>query len=97
MTNLRQNRAKKNLSDGKIVSVPMGPMNGDLIEHFGPLGFDAMWLEGEHGPVDFNNIPDLTRACDLWDMTPSCEFTKMNRPPSTELSILAPKQSQSPT
>ena len=70
MSNLRQNKAKKNLSDGKIVSVPMGPMNGDLIEHFGPLGFDAMWLEGEHGPVDFNNIPDLTRACDLWDMTP---------------------------
>ena len=70
MTNLRQNKAKKNLNDGKIVSVPMGPLNGDLIEHFGPLGFDAMWLEGEHGPVDFNNIPDLTRACDLWDMTP---------------------------
>ena len=67
---LRQNRAKNNLNEGKIVSVPMGPLNGDLIEHFGPLGFDAIWLEGEHGPVDFNNIPDLTRACDLWNMTP---------------------------
>ena len=37
MTNLRQNKAKKNLNDGKIVSVPMGPLNGDLIEHFGGL------------------------------------------------------------
>ena len=65
MAELRPNKAKRNLSDGKIVSVPMGPLNGDLIEHFGPLGFDAIWLEGEHGPVDFNNIPDLTRACDV--------------------------------
>ena len=65
MAELRPNIAKRNLAAGKIVSVPMGPHNGDLIEHFGPLGFDAMWLEGEHGPVDFNNIPDLTRACDV--------------------------------
>ena len=65
MAELRPNKAKRNLSDGKIVSVPMGPLNGDLIEHFGPLGFDAIWLEGEHGPVDFNNVPDLTRACDV--------------------------------
>ena len=38
MTNLRQNKAKKNLNDGKIVSVPMGPLNGDLIEQFWTSG-----------------------------------------------------------
>ncbi len=40
-----------------------------LIDLIGPAGADAIWLEGEHGPVDFGHIPDLTRACDLWGMT----------------------------
>ena len=70
MAELRSNKVKDSLSEGRIVTVPMGPMSPELIEHFGPLGFDALWLEGEHGPVDFDNIPDLTRACDLWGMTP---------------------------
>ena len=66
MVELRRNVAKHKLADGGIVSVAMGPMSSDLIEHFGLLDFDAIWLEGEHGPVDFGDIPDLTRACDLW-------------------------------
>ena len=70
MAELRINKVKKSISEGKVVVVPMGPVSSELIEHFGPLGFDAIWLEGEHGPVDFDNIPDLTRACDLWEMTP---------------------------
>ena len=70
MVELRENKIKNNLNRGEVVAIPMGPLNGDIIEHFGPLGFDGIWLEGEHGPVDFNNIPDLTRACDLWNMSP---------------------------
>ena len=70
MVELRDNKIKNNLNNGEIVAIPMGPLNGDIIEYFGPLGFDGIWLEGEHGPVDFNNIPDLTRACDLWGMSP---------------------------
>ena len=34
-----------------------------------PIGADGFWLEGEHGPVDFGDISDLTRACDLWGVT----------------------------
>lgn len=70
MAELRPNNVKIKLNAGNVVAVPLGPLSGDLIEHFGPLGFDALWLEGEHGPVDFNNIPDLTRACDLWGISP---------------------------
>ena len=66
MVELRRNVAKHKLADGGIVSVALGPMSADLIEHFGLLGFDAIWLEGEHGPVDYGDIADLTRACDLW-------------------------------
>lgn len=66
MVELRRNVAKHKLTDGGIVSVALGPMSGDLIEYFGLMDFDAIWLEGEHGPVDYGDISDLTRACDLW-------------------------------
>ena len=40
-----------------------------MIDQFGPVGFDGIWLEGDHGPVDFADISDLSRACDLWGLT----------------------------
>ena len=45
MAELRSNKVKESLSVGKIVTVPMGPMSSELIEHLGPLGFDGLWLE----------------------------------------------------
>src|SRR5262249_50310084 len=29
---------------------------------------DGIWLEGEHGGVDYADLGNLTRACDLWGM-----------------------------
>ncbi|MBM3948673.1 MAG: aldolase [SAR202 cluster bacterium] len=69
MAELRKNRAKHKLAAGGTVSVPLGPMSPDLVEYMCQLDFDAIWFEGEHGPVDFVHIPDLTRACDLWGKT----------------------------
>ena len=46
-----------------------GPHTSDIIDFLGQFGFDAIWIEAEHGPVDYADIPDMTRACDLWDMT----------------------------
>ena len=40
-----------------------------MIENLGALGFDGAWIETEHGPFDYKDLPDLTRACDLWGMT----------------------------
>jgi 4-hydroxy-2-oxoheptanedioate aldolase len=30
---------------------------------------DGIWLEGEHGGVDYADLGNLTRACDLWGKT----------------------------
>jgi len=60
---------KQKLAAGEQVYVVSGLNNADSIDQFGPVGFDGVWLEGEHGPVDFADIEDLTRACDLWGMT----------------------------
>lgn len=66
---MRENRAKHKLERGEIVVCLSGNNSTDMIDQLGPLDFDAIWIEGEHGPVDFADIPDLTRACDLWGMT----------------------------
>ena len=67
--NIRPNRVRQKLAAGETVHVVGGLDNTDLIDQFGSVGFDGVWLEGEHGPVDFADISDLARVCDLWGMT----------------------------
>jgi 2-keto-3-deoxy-L-rhamnonate aldolase RhmA len=69
MAAIRPNRVKQKLAAGEAVLSVSGLDTPDLIDLMGPVGLDAVWLEAEHGPVDFGQIPDLTRACDLWGMT----------------------------
>ncbi len=69
LMNLRPNRVKEKLAASETVCCVSGLAGPEDIDRFGPAGFDAVWLEGEHGPVDFGDIGDLTRACDLWGMT----------------------------
>ena len=69
--NIRQNKIKHKLSNGDIATAIMTPMpiTADLIEYMGPYGFDGVWIETEHAAIDFADIPDMTRAADLWNMT----------------------------
>ena len=70
MTQIRENRAKRKLERGEVVTMLMGgPHPPDMIDFMGQFGFDSVLIEGEHGPVDFGHIPDLSRACDVWGMT----------------------------
>ena len=66
---LRVNRAKQKLANGEIVTVVSGITHPDDIDAVGPLGFDGIWLEGEHGATDASDLGNLTRACDIWGMT----------------------------
>jgi 4-hydroxy-2-oxoheptanedioate aldolase len=67
---MRENRAKQKLLNGQVVTVTSGHQSSDMIDFLGPLGFDAMWLEAEHGPIGWEQIGDMSRACDLWGMSP---------------------------
>jgi hypothetical protein len=40
----------------------------DLIDYLGPSGLDGVWIETEHGTPDFQDIANLSRAADLWNM-----------------------------
>lgn len=66
---MRENTAKHKLERGEKVVCISGLNSTHVIDFLGQFGFDAIWIEGEHGPVDFADIPDLTRACDVWGMT----------------------------
>jgi 4-hydroxy-2-oxoheptanedioate aldolase len=67
--NIRANRVKQRLAAGQVATILAGTNDPDLIDQLGPLGADGIWLEGEHGGVDYADLGDLTRACDLWGMT----------------------------
>jgi 4-hydroxy-2-oxoheptanedioate aldolase len=66
--NIRPNRIKQKLAAGQVATILAGTNDPDLIDQLGPLGADGIWLEGEHGGVDYADLGNLTRACDLWGM-----------------------------
>ncbi len=73
---MRANRAKAKLRQGKVVTVVSGHGDTDMIDYLGQFGLDGIWLEGEHGPLSWQHIGDMSRACDLWDMT---SVTRINK------------------
>ena len=76
---IRPNKVKQRLANGEAAFAVSGFYDSDSIDQFGPNGFDAIWLEGEHGNVDFRDIGDYTRACDIWGLT-SVVRINMNEP-----------------
>ena len=46
---MRENRAKHKLERGETVVCLSGNNSTDVIDQLGQYGFDAIWIEGEHG------------------------------------------------
>ena len=67
--NIRSNRVKAQLAAGRVATILSGTNDPDLIDQLGTLDVDGIWLEGEHGGVDYADLGNLTRACDLWGKT----------------------------
>jgi len=67
--NIRPNRVKGKLAAGRVATILSGTNDPDLIDQLGTLDVDGIWLEGEHGGVDYADLGNLTRACDLWGKT----------------------------
>lgn len=73
---LRQNRIKRKLANGEVAMIVAGMTHPDDIDAVGPIGFDGVWLEGEHGAADPAELGNLTRACDIWGMTSVARINK---------------------
>ena len=69
MAQIRPNRVKHKLERGETAVVLGGDNSAQQVDMLGHVGFDGAWIETEHGPVDFADVPGITRACDLWGMT----------------------------
>src|SRR5437870_9984716 len=67
--NIRPNRVKEKLAAGQVATSRSGANVPDLSDQLGTLDVDGIWLEGEHGGVDYADLGNLTRACDLWGKT----------------------------
>ncbi len=76
---IRPNRVKRKLDRGEVAYVAGGFTHPDDIDAFGPLGFDGIWLEGEHGGVDPAELGNLTRACDVWGLTSVVRVNQNNQ------------------
>ena len=66
---IRKNRIKQRLKDGKHVIAIENLNNPDLVEQFAPNDPHCFWFEGEHFIANPSNIGDLTRASDLINAT----------------------------
>ena len=75
MASIRPNKAKDKLKSGGVVTTISGLASSDILDFLGPMGFDAAWLETEHGSVTWDQLGDMTRACDLWRVTPITRVT----------------------
>jgi 4-hydroxy-2-oxoheptanedioate aldolase len=73
---MRENRVKRKVQQGQCAIVVSGHHNTDMIDFLGQFGIDGVWLEGEHGPLSWEQIGDMSRACDLWGMT---SITRVNK------------------
>src|SRR5207247_3265145 len=66
---IRPNRIKQTLAAGRVATIVGGTNDPDLIDQLGTLDVDGISLEGEHGGVDYADLGNPTRACDLWGKT----------------------------
>ena len=68
MAEFKGNPAKRKLEAGGVVTLVMGDYTPDMCEFLGSLGFDAVMGEMEHFTTSWQDIANMSRACDLWNM-----------------------------
>jgi 4-hydroxy-2-oxoheptanedioate aldolase len=67
--NYSTNQLKKAIESGGVGVIANGPNNSDMCDFLGHLGFDAAFIDFEHGGVSWSELADITRACELWGMS----------------------------
>ena len=63
------NQLKNTIEKGGIGVIANGPNTAEMCDFLGHVGFDAAFVDFEHGKVSWSELPDITRACELWGMS----------------------------
>ena len=69
MVEIRNSGTKTRLETGKTATAVSGFNTPEIIDFLGQFGFDAVWIDMEHTSVTWDQLGNMTRACDLWGMT----------------------------
>ena len=79
---MRHNLAKEKLAAGRPISVVApGYTSAGLVELLGRMGFDAIFIDCEHGPAGWDEVENMVRAAELTDVTPIVRV-QSNDPPT---------------
>ena len=68
MAGHHSNPLRRRLEAGEVAVIALGFNSADMCDFLGPMGFDAAFVDFEHGGFDWREISDISRACDLWEM-----------------------------
>ena len=68
MANHHSNPLRRRLAAGEVATIALGFNSADMCDFLGPMGFDAAFVDFEHGAFGWGDIADISRACDLWEM-----------------------------
>lgn len=64
------NRLKRKLRAGELSLISGNHESSELVDFTGSLGLvDGVWIDMQFGPVTVEQLPDLSRAADLWGMS----------------------------
>ena len=68
MAQFRKNPLKARVESGGVGVIANGPNDSDMCDFLGQFGFDATFVDYEHGGVSWAELADISRANDLWNM-----------------------------
>ena len=68
MAGHQTNPLRRRLAADEIGVVALGFNSAEICDFLGPMGFDAAFVDFEHGSFGWREISDISRACDLWEM-----------------------------
>ena len=68
---MRTNTTKAKLAEGKVVyGAIISRFAPDIVEIFGAIGYDFVMIDGEHGPMDLDQVEHMVRAAESFGITP---------------------------
>ena len=68
---IRTNKTKAKLKAGGVaIGCAVATPSPHMVELIGAMGFDYVFIDGEHGSMDVSQVEDMVRAAELYDLTP---------------------------
>ena len=68
---MQTNTTKAKLAEGKVVfGAIISCYAPDLVELFGAIGYDFVFIDCEHGPANLDQVEHMVRAAEVFGITP---------------------------